>query len=312
MEKLTNESFKERGFKIHNGKYSYSKADLNNRDEKGRVCVTCPIHGDFWQEPNNHLRGIGCPKCANNLKKSNEEVINEIRKIYGDKYIIPKDFIYISNKKPIHLICPTHGDFYPIYHNFINGHYGCKKCSCHIYSTNEFVNDIKDIYGNMFKYDEVIYGGYRNEVTIICNKCGKTHKVLPKRLLNGTFKCDCVSCKYTFLESEISKKLDEINVEYEYQYKSNWLRNKNKLSLDFYLPKYNIGIECQGRFHFEPYKNDDEECIKNFNEQVKRDKIKYSLCKDNGVKLLYYTNKKDVEYFSTTYNDINDLIKEIK
>ena len=78
MKKLTNESFKERGFKIHNGKYSYYKTDLNNRDEKGRVCITCPIHGDFWQEPNNHLRGIGCSKCANNLKKSNEEVINEI------------------------------------------------------------------------------------------------------------------------------------------------------------------------------------------------------------------------------------------
>ena len=27
------------------------------------VCIICPIHGEFWQTPNNHLFGAGCPTC---------------------------------------------------------------------------------------------------------------------------------------------------------------------------------------------------------------------------------------------------------
>lgn len=58
------EEFVKKANKIHNHKFDYSKTDLNNRDEKGRVCITCFEHGDFWQKPNEHLKGhIGCKKC---------------------------------------------------------------------------------------------------------------------------------------------------------------------------------------------------------------------------------------------------------
>ena len=29
-----------------------------------KVCIMCPIHGDFWQHPQRHLEGGGCKKCA--------------------------------------------------------------------------------------------------------------------------------------------------------------------------------------------------------------------------------------------------------
>ena len=40
-----------------------------------KVKVGCPLHGDFWVTPNNHLRGKGCPKCgviknANGIKRA--------------------------------------------------------------------------------------------------------------------------------------------------------------------------------------------------------------------------------------------------
>lgn len=60
--KLTTAEFIERARKIHGDKYDYSKTDLNNRDEKGRVIITCPKHGDFWQLPSNHLNGQKCQK----------------------------------------------------------------------------------------------------------------------------------------------------------------------------------------------------------------------------------------------------------
>ena len=47
--------------KVHGDKYLYDKVSYNGSDKK--VLITCPIHGDFWQEAASHLSGVGCPKC---------------------------------------------------------------------------------------------------------------------------------------------------------------------------------------------------------------------------------------------------------
>lgn len=47
---------------VHGKKYDYSK--VNYVKNNIRVCITCPEHGDFWQQPNNHFQGKGCQKCA--------------------------------------------------------------------------------------------------------------------------------------------------------------------------------------------------------------------------------------------------------
>lgn len=59
--RLTNEEFIEKARKVHSNKYDYSKVNYINTATK--VCITCPEHGDFWQTPNNHLFGAGCPAC---------------------------------------------------------------------------------------------------------------------------------------------------------------------------------------------------------------------------------------------------------
>ena len=63
--KLTQEEFVERATKVHNGKYDYSKVVYVNNYTK--VCIVCPIHGEFSQTPMNHLAGGGCnewQKCG--------------------------------------------------------------------------------------------------------------------------------------------------------------------------------------------------------------------------------------------------------
>ena len=47
--------------KVHGDKYDYSKIDYQGN--KVKVCIICPIHGEFWQAPQDHLRGVGCKKC---------------------------------------------------------------------------------------------------------------------------------------------------------------------------------------------------------------------------------------------------------
>ena len=74
------EQFIEEATKVHGGLYEYHKVNYVNTNSK--VCIVCPIHGDFWQTPSNHLRGKGCPYCSGNAKKWNKETCEEEARRY--------------------------------------------------------------------------------------------------------------------------------------------------------------------------------------------------------------------------------------
>lgn len=57
----TTEKFISEAIELHKDKYDYSKVDY--RGNKAKVCIICPMHGEFYQSPLKHLRGQGCPKC---------------------------------------------------------------------------------------------------------------------------------------------------------------------------------------------------------------------------------------------------------
>ena len=44
---MTTDDCKERAKAIHGNKYDYSKIEYKNCDTK--VCIICPIHGEFWK-----------------------------------------------------------------------------------------------------------------------------------------------------------------------------------------------------------------------------------------------------------------------
>ena len=79
--RVTKEEFIERARKFHGDKYDYSKVVY--KGDKVKVCIICPIHGEFWQLPHNHLNvvrgGCGCPKCSNTVSKLEESVINRLK-----------------------------------------------------------------------------------------------------------------------------------------------------------------------------------------------------------------------------------------
>ena len=63
----TLEHFIKQAIIIHGSKYDYSKVKYVNTHTK--VKIICKKHGNFYQEPNNHLSGNGCPIC--NIENSN-------------------------------------------------------------------------------------------------------------------------------------------------------------------------------------------------------------------------------------------------
>ena len=68
-----------------------------------------------------------------------------------------------------------------------------------------------------------------------------------------------------------------------YQYHTPWLGLQ---SLDVFIPSLSIGIEYQGRQHYEPVEIFGGE--ENYKATVQRDEKKRRLCEENGVKLIYW------------------------
>lgn len=105
----------------------------------------------------------------------------------------------------------------------------------------------------------------------------------------------CPKCNESWMEKSIRLFLDKIGIQYESQKKFDWLR---RMSLDFYLPEYNIGIECQGLQHFEPtdYFGGEEE----FRKRLSMDEEKFQKCREQAISMLYVA---DDERFSKNYKD---------
>lgn len=123
--RLTTKEFIERAREVHGDKYDYSKVNYINQHSK--VCIICPIHGEFWQIVQIHLMGHGCPKCSGNGKLSYEEFVERARKIHGDKYDYSKvKFNSILDK--VTIICPIHGEFTQVANDHLQGN-GCQKCA---------------------------------------------------------------------------------------------------------------------------------------------------------------------------------------
>lgn len=61
MCRLTKEQFIEKAIEVHGLKYDYS--EVKYITSKTEVKINCPIHGSFYQKPNNHLSGKGCKFC---------------------------------------------------------------------------------------------------------------------------------------------------------------------------------------------------------------------------------------------------------
>ena len=310
MKKKTTKEFIEQARAIHGDKYDYSKAEYIGANVK--ICIICPIHGEFWQTPSSHIRGKGCHKCAiDNITLTTEIFIKKAKAIHGDKYDYSK-VNYVNNHTPICIICPKHGEFWqlPMVHLRPNKG-GCLKCSYetrNIYKRlgkDKFIEKAKAIHGDKYDYSKVEYVNILTPVCIICPKHGEFWQV-PHFHLQGH---GCRKCRQSKMEVEITKFLKENNIEFIPECGASKFKWIGKLKYDFYLPKYNIAIECQGKQHFIPVKQfgGEEEFIKRKNQ----DSEKLRLSKENGIKILYYANYKyNFPYYVIL--DKNTLLERIK
>lgn len=90
-------------------------------------------------------------------------------------------------------------------------------------------------------------------------------------------------------EKSVAKHLDRYGIEYIREKTFNKCKRVKKLRYDFYLPKYNMCIEYDGKQHFYPQYNFGN--IEEYEEIIKRDKIKNEFCEENKIFLLRISYK---------------------
>lgn len=316
MRKLTTDEFIERSNTLFNNEYNYDKTVYI--DAKTKCVITCKIHGDFLCTPSNHLKGRGCPKCryvksASKNRSNLQEIIQRANEIHCNKYDYSKikESDYQNNRTKLPIVCHQkdkngveHGIFYQSMDKHILRGHGCPKCNCKIRTRENFIEDSIKIHGNSINYDNVVYNGVHNKVLLECNVCGNKFWQTPHDHLQGN---GCPFCKESKLEKSVALFLDNNNIEYKRWYRYDV--NEHRTSLDFFIKKYNIAIECQGEQHFQPVKFKgeiyDEWAEKEFKKNLIRDKKKFEKCNELNIKLYYYIpNNSSVYINNVDYNNI--------
>ena len=309
--KSNNDTFVTMAKEIHGDKYDYSKVEyVNNRT---KVCIICPEHGEFWQKPILHItQKCGCPKCGGRCKLTTEEFIKRAKEIHGDKYDYSK-VLYINNATPVNIICNEHGDFWKIPSGHLQGQ-GCPKCG---YKNGGIKNALdydiwksrcEKIHNKRYSYDKTNYTHLMKTVNIICPVHGEFLQVANDHM-HGS---GCPFCNRMGGKEEL-KLYDKINDNFETVVKQKHFKWLGRKSFDIFIEKYNIAIEYQGVQHFEETSFFDQETV---NKQIENDIKKLEESKKHNILLLYYVPKKYYKwnnmYSVNTYTRYDRIIKRIK
>lgn len=317
--RLTLDEFKYRAKAVHGEKYSYEKSIYSGYNEK--LTITCPIHGDFMQTPHSHLDGCGCKECrkitlSKKLRKSQEWFLKKANEKQGDKYDLSKAK-YIKNNAPITVICHIkdcngieHGEFVTTPNSFLDGK-GCPKCAREIRAEKNskikysFKENLEKRWKNDYSFSNFEYNGYDKKSIVHCNICGNDFLSSYHILMNNE---GCPYCRMTKLEKEIDKECKSRNIKTIYQFS---IKDGGRKRYDFFLPKYNTIIECQGEQHFNGIdfsKNKNTSLDLLLKQQVLRDDFKYKIAIKNNYKIIYYTksslfHNKEIEIHNQFYKD---------
>lgn len=172
---LTLERFVDRASKIHGGRYDYSRVEFKNVESV--VEIICPDHGSFSQRLMTHLKGFGCDRCgrintAKKLSHSSQRFLEDAKNAHGNRYDYSQ-VKYINAHVKVTVICPIHGAFKQRPVNHIRN-VGCPKCGAEsaamirTRTTEDFVQEAKEVHGDLYDYSKVKYKSSHEKVEIGC------------------------------------------------------------------------------------------------------------------------------------------------
>jgi very-short-patch-repair endonuclease len=302
--------FVENAIKIHGDKYDYSKSNYTGAGNK--LIITCKEHGDFEQQPNNHLYGKGCYECGiskfvNSRRSNIDEFIQKATEVHGDTY----DYSlveYISVNTKVKIICKTHGEFLQTPYHHYTGQ-GCDLCGIEkarqkmTSNTDDFIQKAIQKHGDKYDYSRVEYINCKNNIIITCKNHGDFYQQ-PSNHLGGQ---GCPLC-VNKTEAKLYEQLLPIYPSLLSQFKQDWCMKLYHriyhLPYDFCIPELKIIIELDGPQHFRQIMN-----WKSPEEQQENDKYKEECANQNGYSVIRLLQE---DVFYDTYDWVKELCEAIE
>lgn len=237
------------------------------------IMCFCSACKHRWKvRPNALLRGYGCPKCAGNLRKSNESFLTELLAVNPDIEPLEK---YNGNKNAILCKCKNCGHEWKVLpNNLLSKGHKCPKCS-HIKrgemrrkSNEDFVSELLMKNPNILPLES--YTTSQKKIQCKCLVCGNIWLATPNNLLDKGSRCPSCSHAATstieqILIGSFSTALGEDSV---------LSRDKKTIGkeLDVYIPEKKLAVEFGAWFwHRKKLSGDNE---------------KQKLCKEKGIHLI--------------------------
>ena len=220
-----------------------------------------------------------------NIKRTTEQFVKESQEIFGDLFDY-SNVIYVNRRKKIKIICPIHGQFEQSPFLHLKSKTGCPKCGRELNDENRtktteiFIKNAESVHNGKYDYSIVEYKKAKERVKIICPIHGQFNQ-LANDHLNGS---GCPVCNDSKGEKKIETFLYNAEIDFVRQKKFDDCKNKKVLPFDFFLPKYNMCIEFDGKQHFKASNGWGGE--KKLSKTQENDEIKTSYCFENKIKLL--------------------------
>lgn len=193
----------------------------------------CPYHGTVSVDSEKHFKGLGCPKCLVEKKKTYDDFLRVAAKRHGKRFKYPKNVKGYSLQSRIKIKCPDHGEFIQAAHAHLNSNHGCPHCAKGQLSKKMFVKAAKKKYKDRFDYTNIPPGILNGKVQIKCNTHGWFMQYPQSHLEAET---GCMDCAY-----------DERNpgVKHFYLYLFECRKGKAR----FYKPGLANNVERRGKEH---------------------------------------------------------------
>lgn len=241
---MSQEDYIAKCIELYGDKYDLSETIYAGHNNK--IKVICRIHGAFYISPVEFLRRHGCQKCAGNYQMSNEEYIEALKQVHGDRY----DLSLVDFKGTKHRvvgICNDHGQFTLQADNFLSGG-NCPQCARLIaidktkLNQEEVIKLFKELYGDRYGYDNFIYTGSMDKSIINCKEHGSFLMSYTAHYINqyGCPKCGILT----------AAKAKEKTIEEKFNYFITKARkvhgDKNDYHIeDFYGSEFKTRITCK-------------------------------------------------------------------
>lgn len=220
MRKLTHEEFIKRMEQINPNIIILSEY-TNCRD---KIKCQCKLDGYIWfPSAKNLFKGSGCPKCSQNIRRTHEMFVDQMKEINPHMIFHTKYHDVNTKIKYECLLCGHIGETLPKY---LMRSGQCPKCrNEYTHTTKGFIELVKQC------NDKVdVIGEYNNETTKVhvkCKKCSYEWYAIPREIRNNS---GCPRCSKRILLSEDFKKSVEKN-------------NSNILVISEYTRGYNK-VKC--------------------------------------------------------------------